>query len=170
MKTKAPSSHKPADFDFVIASVHSKFKLDRNAQTKRIRRAVENPYTSIFGHMTGRMLCKREGYDIDVEDVLRACAEHGVAVEINANPHRLDLDWRWHERALKLGCMFSINPDAHAIDEIDLVSYGVTMARKGGVPRERVIKCLDLKEITERFEAARRSRRRPRGASKRVKE
>ncbi|MDB5544143.1 MAG: polymerase/3-5 exonuclease PolX [Hyphomicrobiales bacterium] len=158
-----------ADFDFVIASVHSKFKLDRKAQTQRIRRAVENPHTSILGHMTGRMLRKREGYDIDVEDVLRACAEHGVAVEINANPHRLDLDWRWHERALELGCMFSINPDAHTMDELDLVSYGVTMARKGGVPPERVINCLNLEGITELFEARRRSRHRPRGASKRAK-
>jgi DNA polymerase (family 10) len=157
-----------ADFDFVIASVHSKFKLDRSAQTLRIRRAVENPHTSILGHMTGRMLRKREGYDIDVEEVLRACAQHEVAVEINANPNRLDLDWRWHERALELGCMFSINPDAHTMDELDLISYGVTMARKGGVPPERVINCLDLRAITKRFESKRRSRHRLRGAPKRA--
>lgn len=152
-----------ADFDFVIASVHSKFKLDRRAQTQRVCRAVENPHTSILGQMTGRLLRKREGYDIDIEEVLRACTRHKVAAEINANPHRLDLDWRWHERALEMGCMFSINPDAHKSSELDLVSYGVTMARKGGVPAERVINCLDLTEITERFKCKRRDRQRPTG-------
>ena len=88
-------------FDFVVASVHGRFKMDRAAQTERIIRAVSNPYTTILGHMTGRQLLRRPGYDIDIEKVLAACAEHGVAVEINSNPWRLDLDWRWHESALK---------------------------------------------------------------------
>jgi hypothetical protein len=77
--------------------------MDRAAQTERIIRAVSNPYTTILGHMTGRQLLRRPGYDIDIEKVLSACAEHGVAVEINSNPWRLDLDWRWHESALSLG-------------------------------------------------------------------
>ena len=76
--------------------------------------AVANPYTTILGHMTGRQLLRRPVYEVDVEKILAACAEHGVAVEINANPWRLDLDWRWHQRALDLGCMMSINPDAHS--------------------------------------------------------
>jgi histidinol phosphatase-like PHP family hydrolase len=80
--------------------------------------------------MTGRLLLRRPGYDIDIEKVLAACAEHGVAVEINANPWRLDLDWRWHEMALKLGCLMSINPDAHSTRELDLTHWGVEMARK----------------------------------------
>ena len=93
------------------------------------------------------------------------CAEYGVAVEVNANPHRLDLDWRWHGRALELGCMFSINPDAHSIDELDLTRWGVLMARKGGIPPERVLNSLDLKEITAFLQARRAARspdRRPR--------
>ena len=131
-------------FDFVVASVHGQFKLDREQQTARILRAVQNPFTTILGHMTGRQLLRRPGYDVDIERILQACAADAVAVEINANPWRLDLDWRWHPRALELGCMMSINPDAHSTDEIDLTHWGVEMARKGGVPPERVLNCLTL--------------------------
>src|SRR5205807_1292428 len=87
----------------------------------------------------------------EIERVLAACAKHGVAVEINANPWRLDLDWRWHARALELGCTMSINPDAHSISEIDLTHWGVEMARKGGVPKQRVLNCLGLREIGNLF-------------------
>ncbi len=133
-----------ARFDFVVASVHSRFKLDRAAQTERILRAVSHPATTILGHMTGRQLLRRPGYEVDIEAILAACARYGVAVEINANPWRLDLDWRWHRRALEVGCMMCINPDAHSTEEIDLTHWGVEMARKGGVPAERVLNCLTL--------------------------
>jgi DNA polymerase (family 10) len=136
-----------ARFDFVVASVHGRFKLDRKTQTQRIIRAVENPFTTVLGHMTGRQLLRRPGYEIDIEAILDACAEHGVAVEINANPWRLDLDWRWHRRALQRGCMMSINPDAHSTDEIDLTHWGVEMARKGCVPAERVLNALTLPRL-----------------------
>jgi len=144
-------------FDFVVASVHSQFKMEREAQTERILRAVRNPFTTILGHMTGRLLLRREGYPVDVERVLAACAAHGVAVEINANPWRLDLDWRWHQRALELGCLLSIDPDAHSIAELDYVRWGVAIARKGGVPPERILTCLDLAALEEHL-ARRRSR------------
>ena len=136
-----------ARFDFIVASVHSRFKLGRKEQTDRIVRAVANPRTTILGHMTGRQLLRRPGYDVDVKKILRACAKHGVAVEINANPWRLDLDWRWHRQALEFGCMMSINPDAHSTSEIDLTHWGVEMARKGGVPKDRVLNCLDLPRL-----------------------
>ena len=100
----------------------------------------------------------RWGYEIDTETVLAACAEHGVAVEINANPRRLDLDWRWHDIALKLGCLMSINPDAHSTRELDLTHWGVEMARKGGVPKERVLNCLGRDELAFYLEK-RRDRR-----------
>ena len=148
-----------ATFDFVVASVHSRFRLDRAAQTTRMLRAVANPYTTILGHMTGRQLLRRPGYDIDVEEVLAACAENGVAVEINANPWRLDLDWRWHARALELGCLMSINPDAHSTSEIDLTHWGVEMARKGGVPKARVLNCLDLPAMCAYLQKRRRRAR-----------
>ncbi len=134
-------------FDFVVASVHSRFKLDPKSQTERIIRAVANPHTTILGHMTGRQLLRRPGYEVDIESILEACAAYGVAVEINANPWRLDLDWRWHQRALELGCMMSINPDAHSTREIDLTHWGVEMARKGGVPAKRVLNCLTLAQM-----------------------
>ena len=148
-----------ARFDFIVASVHGQFKMDRAAQTERIIRAVSSPYTTILGHMTGRQLLRRAGYDIDIEKILAACAQHGVAVEINANPWRLDLDWRWHETALRLGCMMSINPDAHSTREIDLTHWGVEMARKGGVPKERILNCLSKEEFAE-YLANRRDQRR----------
>jgi DNA polymerase (family 10) len=138
-----------ARFDFVVASVHGQFRKDRASQTERILRAVANPYTTILGHMTGRQLLRRPGYDVDIDAILVACAKHGVAVEINANPWRLDLDWRWHQRALELGCIFSINPDARSTSEIDLIRWGVAMARKGGVPAGRVLHALDLPSFRE---------------------
>jgi DNA polymerase (family 10) len=143
-----------AKFDFVVASVHGQFRKDRETQTERILRAVAHPAVTILGHMTGRQLLRRPGYDVDIEKILRACARYGVAVEINANPWRLDLDWRWHSRALQLGCMMSINPDAHSTSELDLTHWGVQMARKGGVPPDRVLNAMKLpdfrKWLTER--------------------
>jgi DNA polymerase (family 10) len=129
-------------FDFVVASIHGRFKLERKAQTDRLLRAISNPHTTILGHMTGRQLLRRPGYDIDIEKVLRACAKHDVAVEINAHPWRLDLDWRWHQVAVDFGCMMSINPDAHSIPELDHMHWGVEMARKGGVPADRVLNAM----------------------------
>lgn len=144
-------------FDFVVASIHGRFRLDRKAQTERLLRAIANPYTTIVGHMTGRQLQRRPGYEIDLEKVLRACAKHDVAVEINAHPWRLDLDWRWHQAALEYGCMLSINPDAHSIAELDHMHWGVEMARKGGVPAERVLNAMPLADIERYLRHRRRS-------------
>jgi DNA polymerase (family 10) len=140
-----------ARFDYVVASVHSRFRLDKRTQTARIIRAIAHPRTTVLGHMTGRMLLRRPGYEVDVEAILKACAAHGVAVEINANPHRLDLDWRWHQRALELGCLMSVNPDAHSMAELDLMRWGLLMARKGGVPKDRILNCMSLPAITQHF-------------------
>ena len=156
-------------FDFVVASVHSRFRLPEKEQTERIIAAIANPVTTIIGHMTGRQLLRRPGYDLDVDKVLRACAKYGVAVEINAHPWRLDLDWRWHQKALDYGCIFSINPDAHSIRELDHMHWGVEMARKGGVPRERVLNAMGLAALVDhlskrRFASTtRRKRRSPTG-------
>src|SRR4051795_5093935 len=136
-------------FDFVVASIHGRFKLERKAQTQRMLRAVSDPHTTIIGHMTGRQLQRRPGYEIDLDKVLRACAKHEVAVEINAHPWRLDLDWRWHQAALEFGCMMSINPDAHSIRELDNMHWGVEMARKGGVPAARVLNAMTFAQITQ---------------------
>jgi DNA polymerase (family 10) len=147
-----------ARFDFVIASVHSRFGLDRRSQTARIVRAVSNRHTTILGHLTGRRLLRPDGYDVDVEEVLKACAEHEVAVEINATPQRLELDWRWHQTAARLGCRVSINADAHSISDLDSMRWGIAIARKGGIPRERVLNCLTLSELRSLLRARRRQK------------
>jgi DNA polymerase (family 10) len=148
-------------FDLVIASIHSKFRMSREEQTNRIIKAVENPHTTILGHVTGRQLLRRPGYEVDMERILRACAEQGVAIEINANPWRLDLDWRWCERGLELGCMFSIDPDAHSTKEIENIQWGVLMARKGAVPKERVLNTLTLSQFRAHLQERRPHKGKP---------
>jgi DNA polymerase (family X) len=143
-------------FDFIVASIHGQFRMDREQQTERLLRAVANPFVTILGHMTGRQLLRRVGYEVDVGKVLKACADHGIAVEINANPWRLDLDWRWHQRGLELGCIFSINPDAHSIAELDLMRWGLAMARKGGVSADRVLNARKLRDFSDWLEDHRR--------------
>jgi DNA polymerase (family 10) len=145
-------------FDFVVASVHSRFKMTKKEQTGRILKAIANPHTTILGHMTGRQLQRRPGYEIDMEKVLKACADYGVAVEINAHPWRLDLDWRWHQKALDYGCIFSINPDAHSIRELDHMHWGVLMARKGGLPPDRVLNAMPLAELLRHLQRRRQTR------------
>ncbi len=122
-----------ATFDFIVASIHTSFNMTREQATQRLVTAIRNPYTRILGHPTGRLILRREGYDIDHETVLQACAEHDVAVELNANPYRLDLDWTWIERARELGVRVAINPDAHSVEQLDLTEWGIRAARKGGL-------------------------------------
>ncbi|HEX7124431.1 MAG TPA: helix-hairpin-helix domain-containing protein [Thermodesulfobacteriota bacterium] len=145
-----------ARFDFVIASVHSRFQMDRATMTARIVKALAHPRVTILGHPTGRLLLARDPYAVDVDAVLEAAARHGVVVEVNASPHRLDLDWRFLARARALGVVVSVNPDAHAVAEYDYVGYGVGVARKGGLtaadvfnarPREAVLAHLAARRV-----------------------
>ncbi len=131
-------------FDFVVGSVHTGFSMTEDEATERLVRAVENPHTRILGHPTGRLLLGREGYHIDHGRVIEACAEHNVALELNANPHRLDLDWRWVRHATNQGVLISINPDAHAISELDYVKWGVAVGRKGWLTPDQ---CLNAKSL-----------------------
>ncbi len=133
-----------ASFDFVVASVHTRFNMTEAEATERVRRAVSNPYTTILGHPTGRLLLAREGYPLDHQAVIAACAEHGVAIECNANPYRLDLDWRWIREATRQGVLISINPDAHAMDDLHYTRWGVVVARKGWLAAEQ---CLNAKSL-----------------------
>lgn len=118
-------------FDFVIASIHSTLRMDKQRATERLIAAIRNPYTRILGHPTGRLLLSRQGYPIDHEAVIDACAEHGVAIELNANPLRLDLDYTWIPYALRQGVKIAICPDAHSLQGVSDVHYGVLAARKG---------------------------------------
>jgi DNA polymerase (family 10) len=140
-------------FDFIVASVHSNLKMAEDKATARLIKAIENPYTTILGHPTGRLLLSRKGYDIDYKKVIDACAANKVIIEINANPVRLDLDWRWHQYALDKGVMLSINPDAHRNSGFLDMEYGVNVARKGGLTKEMCLNALSLDEIKQVFDA-----------------
>jgi DNA polymerase (family 10) len=120
-----------AGFDAVVASIHSGFAMTEAQATERMIRAIRNPYTHIVGHVTGRLLLKRSGYPIDVLRVLEACAETGTAIEINANPYRLDLDWHYVRTAVELGIQLVIAPDAHSIPDYGYIRWGVQAGRKG---------------------------------------
>lgn len=133
-----------AGFDVVVGSVHASFTQPRDAMTERLVRAVSNPFIHVLGHPSGRLLLGREGYAFDVERVLDACAEHGTAIELNANPHRLDLDEAWLPAATSRGVKVAIDPDAHDLQGIDDVVYGVGAARRGRVRRGDVLTALPL--------------------------
>lgn len=142
-------------FDFIVASVHSNLKMTVDKATERLIKAIENPYTTILGHPTGRLLLSRNGYTIDYKKVIDACAANNVIIEINANPLRLDLDWRWHQYALDKGVWLSINPDAHRNEGFLDMKYGVLVARKGGLYKERCLNALSLQEIKNVFDLKR---------------
>lgn len=140
-----------AGFDFVVASIHSQLKMEEKKATSRLIKAIENPYTTILGHPTARQLLIRSGYEIDHKKVIDACAANQVIIEINANPLRLDIDWRWIPYCIEKGVMLSINPDAHATQDLHYTDFGIIMAQKGGLTKENCLNCLSLDEIKQYF-------------------
>uniref|UniRef100_UPI003B3ADBCD helix-hairpin-helix domain-containing protein n=1 Tax=Spirosoma sp. TaxID=1899569 RepID=UPI003B3ADBCD len=137
-----------ATFDYVVASVHQTLTMSLEKATTRLLRAIENPYTTILGHPTGRLLLAREGYPIDHRAIIDACAEHNVVIEINASPYRLDMDWHWIDYAMQQGVMLSINPDAHDLAGLLDMHYGVAIGRKGGLTKAMTFNALTLEEMT----------------------
>nr|WP_317130777.1 helix-hairpin-helix domain-containing protein [Algoriphagus aquimarinus] len=140
-----------ASFDFIVASVHSILNMDIKRATTRLITAIENPYTTILGHPTGRLLLRRQGYPIDHKAIIDACAANNVVIEINSNPWRLDLDWRWVHYAMEQGVMLSINPDAHAMEGYADMKYGVLVGRKGGLTKEMTLNAMSGEEIRTYF-------------------
>jgi DNA polymerase (family 10) len=136
-------------FDLVITSVHSNLKMSEEKAMGRLLRAIENPYTTILGHMTGRLLLSRPGYPVDHKRIIEACVQHGVAIELNAHPRRLDMDWRWIAYALEQGALISIDPDAHTIEGYDHIRYGVLAAQKAGLKPERNLSSFGLEAFRE---------------------
>jgi len=136
-------------FDFVIASVHSGLEMPQEKMMERFKRSVENPFTTMLGHPTGRLLLKRDGSKIDLNQIIDWAAERGVAIEINASPWRLDLDWRFGTKAKESGLMTSINPDAHSTEGIDDIRYGVMIARKAKFEPARVLNTKSADEFLE---------------------
>ena len=139
-------------FDFVIGSVHSGFSMPEDKMTKRICRALENPYLNILGHPTGRLLLTREPYAVDMEKVLACAAKNGKVIELNSHPYRLDLDWRLMPLAKSLGIKIAICPDAHSTEELAYTLSGVGIARKGWLTKDDVVNCMSAEELREYFE------------------
>ena len=144
-----------AEFDFVIASVHSRFNLSEADQTQRICRALANPYVTMLGHPTGRLLLSRPGYRVELSRVIAAAAAHHKLLEINGSRYRLDLDWRWVRLAKAHGVKFCVNPDAHAVDEFSNVTLGVNVARKAGLHSEDVVNTQSLPAMKSFLRGAR---------------
>lgn len=136
-------------FEVIIASVHTNLRMDQEKATNRLIKAIENPYTTILGHPTGRLLLSREGYPIDHLKVIDACIANGVVIELNASPYRLDLDWTWIPYVLERGGMIAVNPDAHSQEGIHDIHFGVASARKGGLTAEQCLNTLGVDAFAE---------------------
>ncbi len=140
-------------FDFIVASVHSGLKMTEEKATARLLKAIENPYTTILGHPTGRLLLAREGYPIDHKKVIDACAANNVIIELNAHPYRLDLDWRWIRYAIENGVQISVNPDAHHTNGYHDMYYGVCAGRKGMLTAKMTFNTRSVEEVSKWFES-----------------
>lgn len=135
-------------FDFIVASIHSNLKMNEEKATQRLITAIENPFTTMLGHPTGRLLLKREGYPIDHKKIIDACAANNVIIEINAHPWRLDMDWRHIGYALDKGCIISINPDAHEKTGLQDMHFGICVARKAGLCKEQTFNAWPLEKVS----------------------
>ncbi len=138
-----------AQLDYVVVSVHSSFKQSEEEMTKRIIRAIENPYATMLGHLTGRLLLQREGYAVDAEKIIDAAIANRVIIELNANPWRLDLDWRHWRKAAERGLLCSINPDAHSTEQLSYFRVGVGIARKGWLTKESILTTRSLSAVKQ---------------------
>ena len=141
-----------ASFDIVIASVHSNLKMTEEKAMMRLIRAICNPYTSILGHPTGRLLLSRKGYPVNFDEIIEACAAHNVVIELNAHPRRLDMDWRYIQKAIEMDVLISIDPDAHAIEGYEDCKYGVLVAQKAGLTAANNLSSFSLSEMMEFIE------------------
>jgi DNA polymerase (family 10) len=141
------TNHVLSTFDLVIASVHSNLKMPEEKAMMRLLNAIANPYTTVLGHMTGRLLLSRKGYPVDHKKIIDACAANNVVIEINAHPRRLDMRWQWLEYALSKNVLVSIDPDSHSVEEFDNTKYGVLVAQKGMVTAKKNLSSFSLKEF-----------------------
>ena len=146
-------------FDLVIASVHSNLKMSEEKAMSRLLAAISNPYTTILGHMTGRLLLSRNGYPVNYKTIIDACANHNVVIELNAHPRRLDMDWRYLDEAISKGVLISIDPDAHEVDAFKDIRFGVLAAQKGGVSKQYNLSSFNLTQFEKFLEKQQAKRR-----------
>ena len=139
-------------FDFVIASIHSNMNMDKEKMTDRLINALNNRYTTILGHMTARILLAREACDMDVYKIIDTAVKNNKIIEINSDPQRLDLDWRYIKYAKDKGAKFAINPDAHSIEGLNNIIFGIGIARKGWLEAKDVVNCMNLVELGDFIE------------------
>jgi len=138
-----------SQLDYCVASVHNAFNLPEKEMTARLIRAMENEHVTMLGHLTGRLLLRRDPYAVNIEKIIDCAAETRTVIELNCNPWRLDMDWRWWHRARDKGVLTSINPDAHATEQLQFLAYGTRLAKKGWLRRKDVLNCLPLAEMQE---------------------
>jgi DNA polymerase (family 10) len=148
-----------AQLDYCVVSVHNVFNLTEAEMTKRIIKAIENPYVTMLGHLTGRLLLSREGYQVDHAAIIEAAAATGTIIELNANPRRLDMDWRWWPLAKEKGVKCAINPDAHHATQLQFLHFGIGTARKGWLTRQDVVNTLPLGKIEAVLAAKRKAKK-----------
>jgi len=144
-------------FDLVIASIHSQLKMTEEKAMTRLITAIENPYTTILGHLTGRLLLSRNGYPVNHKKIIEACAANNVVIELNAHPRRLDIDWKWIDEAISKNVLISINPDAHVLEGYDDIKFGVLAAQKGGLTKEHNLSSFSLKDFEHFLKERRKS-------------
>ncbi|MEO0448067.1 MAG: PHP domain-containing protein, partial [Verrucomicrobiota bacterium] len=146
-----------AQLDYTVASVHNAFQLPEREMTDRILSAIANPHVTMLGHVTGRLLLQREAYAVNIPEILDACAANQTMIELNGNPWRLDLDWRWWKLAKEKGVRCVINPDGHRQEDLQYLHFGILMARKGWLTRKDVVNCLSLGKIEAELQKKRSS-------------
>ena len=144
-------------FDFIIGSVHANLKMGKAQATERILRAIQNPHTTMIGHLTTRVLLQRDGFPIDYEQIIEACVKNDVILEVNAHPSRLDLDWRWLRMALDQGMITSINPDSHRKEGYGDIYYGTQVARKAGLEASQCLNTRSVDEVSAYFESRKKN-------------
>ncbi len=133
--------------DFAVGSIHSKLNMKKEEATKRLVAALKNPYLTVLGHMTGRLLLGRNGYEVDLDEIIKIAARNKKVIEINSNPHRLDIDWRNIKKAKDAGIKFSINPDAHSKSGLSDFIYGVFIARKGWLTKDDLLNTMSVDQV-----------------------
>ena len=147
-----------AELDYVVASVHASFNLSEKEMTARLIKAMENPYVSMLGHLSGRLLLRRDAYAVNHEKIIDCAAATGTVIELNCSAKRMDMDWRWWRRARDKGVKCAINPDAHHVEGFQNLHFGIRVARKGWLNKDDILNCRSRQEIAKWMQTTKEQR------------